>query len=227
MCGHPASETYKLAKNDKRETIQNIKEMPWLVSLGGFQTCTNPSWDHQCSGSLVTDRHVLTAAHCVESFKTRASTYHGGLLMRFGASNLTDLSNLITRKVQEYHTHPNYTYPQAYYDVGVLVAEKPIIWNQYIMPICLPMRPVDDEDYLKGDYVNLVGFGRKYNKVKEKYELSSNMDLASLQVMPRQWCQNEFNYNNEKYAPRDQSEIRLGMQRQLPEGNVSICCNLE
>ena len=33
----------------------SILQMPWLVSLGGFlKNMTN--WDHQCGGSLITNR---------------------------------------------------------------------------------------------------------------------------------------------------------------------------
>ena len=38
--------------------VQNSgNKMPWLVSLGGYLSPTR--WDHQCAGSLVTNKHVL------------------------------------------------------------------------------------------------------------------------------------------------------------------------
>jgi hypothetical protein len=47
---------------------------------------------------------------------------------------------------------------KAYYDVGFAIADKPIQFNEFIRPICLPVRPVDDVDYLEGDLVRGRGF---------------------------------------------------------------------
>ena len=46
-----------------KETIDvTIKQQPWLVSLGHYN---NPvDWVHLCAGSLITNKHVLTAALC-------------------------------------------------------------------------------------------------------------------------------------------------------------------
>ncbi len=44
-----------------------IEQQPWMVSLGRFVGPTR--WEHECGGSLITNRHVLTAAHCFDEIK--------------------------------------------------------------------------------------------------------------------------------------------------------------
>ena len=58
-CGEPYDT--RPPPDDGIDADVSIRQVPWLVSLGGFKTRTK--WDHQCGGSLVTNKHVLTAAH--------------------------------------------------------------------------------------------------------------------------------------------------------------------
>ena len=58
-CGEPYDT--RPPPDDGIDTDVSIRQVPWLASLGGFKTRTK--WDHQCGGSLVTNKHVLTAAH--------------------------------------------------------------------------------------------------------------------------------------------------------------------
>ena len=41
------------------------------------------------------------------------------------------------------------------------MADRIIEFGQTIRPICLPFRPIDDNDHLKGKFVNLAGWGTK------------------------------------------------------------------
>ena len=62
-CGSPVSTRKKFVDGEADPTA-TIKQAPWMVSLGSWEVGTFTSWIHECAGSLITENHVLTSAHC-------------------------------------------------------------------------------------------------------------------------------------------------------------------
>lgn len=73
-------------------------------------------------------------------------------MMRLGQADLSQTTyTSIERKIIRVLQHPRYREGKSYFDVGIAVADRDIEFTDFVRPICLPMRPVDDIDYLAGD----------------------------------------------------------------------------
>ncbi|XP_046679806.1 phenoloxidase-activating factor 3-like [Homalodisca vitripennis] len=120
-------------------------QYPWMaelvkVKLGGFE--------HHCGGSIINDRYILTAAHCVESIQD--------MLVRLGEltrSTSVDCSKDKSRcappavymDIEYVVIHPQFFYfgnvfPK--HDIALLRLRHQIEqFNDFIRPICLPHIP--------------------------------------------------------------------------------------
>ena len=74
-----------------------------------------------------------------------------------------------------------------YYDVGVAVADKIISFSDYVMPVCLPMTPLDDFVDSTGDLLELANWGF-YNQNTRQYEVNSDLQIGDLQIYSKKTC---------------------------------------
>jgi len=76
--------------------------------------------------------------------------------MRLGLSDLSETSpTMIESEVAQVLLHPEFRKGQSNFDIGIAVADHLIEFTDFVMPICLPMRPVNEYSYLSGQMVSL------------------------------------------------------------------------
>ncbi len=119
--------------------------------------------------------------------------------MRFGTENLQiPTQYMIERNVARFEVHPKYQQRRAYFDAAIAFSDKLIEFTEYVRPICLPMTPVDDEDYLAGDFVTLSGWGQKFDPESRIFRPTNNLKLHTLQVNPQTICEEVFSRDSMK-----------------------------
>ena len=162
---------------------------PWLASVGKYTSVKNvDNYIVICSGSVLTVKVIITAAHCFESKRHRPSHVRVG-------SNRRDNKYIVERGIQEYKLHPDFTYPEYYYDVAIIIMDKELIFSPHISPICLP-QSVSSNLY-PGTIITTQGWG-----VDDDGNSGETATAVSVGVRSKQEC--DYKFENAGSKHRDQ-----------------------
>ena len=149
---------------------------PWMASLGGG-----------CGGTLISDKHVLTAGHCVQEDPPEGYS----LFVTLGKFHLrkNDVGEIRIR-VKSKSIHPEYWVEgdTAAYDIAILTIEKPVKFSSTILPACLPK---DANKTHLGHQVITAGWGRsilKDNETEPSYPKQRVLRAVNITVRPMSEC---------------------------------------
>ncbi|XP_030189079.1 prothrombin [Lynx canadensis] len=109
---------------------------PWQVML--FRKSPQ---ELLCGASLISDRWVLTAAHCLLYPPWDKNFTENDLLVRIGKHSRTRYERSIEKisMLEKIYIHPRYNWRENLdRDIALLKLKKPIAFSSYIHPVCLP-----------------------------------------------------------------------------------------
>ena len=166
---------------------------PWAVSIGYYDEAGE--YIHGCTGSIIAEKVILTAAHC---------TLRNFNIVRVGVKDLR-FSGSTDIEIQDILIYPEYNASQNYYDIALLFLKTCLAFSyNTIQPICLPTKSQPNPDSMVGFTVATQGWGLDSNG-----QVGQLINQISVTVRSREEC-------NFKYQSVQAKLKKLAIERSLP-----------
>ncbi|OTF81825.1 Group 3 mite allergen-like protein (serine protease) [Euroglyphus maynei] len=173
-----------------------IGEIPWIVSIYLRDSFT-------CGGSLISNRFVLTAAHCFNNAKSSDWFY-----IRYGSNVVHEGPAVLVKRVI---LHPNYKPPVIYHDIALLELAQPIQFSRHVQPACLATTQMYSHNMI-GMKATVSGYGDSNFEGKQ----SDFLQAVDIRVIENEFCDKHYR----RLAHADE-KFRYGIGRTL------ICAGYE
>ncbi|XP_069923822.1 transmembrane protease serine 9 [Oryctolagus cuniculus] len=152
-------------------------EVPWQASL-------QEGSRHFCGATVVGERWLLTAAHCFNHTRVEQVGAHLGTASLLGVGGSPVKVGL--RRVL---LHPQYDPRLLDFDLAVLELARPLVFNKYIQPVCLPLAI---QQFPAGRKCVISGWGNTREGNASKPDA---LQTASVGIVDQRTCSALYNFS--------------------------------
>uniref|UniRef100_A0A182QYZ9 Peptidase S1 domain-containing protein n=1 Tax=Anopheles farauti TaxID=69004 RepID=A0A182QYZ9_9DIPT len=146
-----------------------VNQYPWMAML-------QYSGTFYCGGSLISDRHVLTAAHCVHGFNRNKISV---VLMEHDRVSTTESMTMVS-KVLRVIEHSGYNSNNYNSDIAILRLATAMNINDKLRPVCLPTP--------KKPFTGYDGIVTGWGATSENGAISTNLQEVTVPIMSNADC---------------------------------------
>ncbi|CAO1430940.1 unnamed protein product [Diamesa tonsa] len=178
----------------------SLYQYKWNVLLQFKSTTGDEQLKFKCGGSLIADRYVLSAAHCVieakeygyELFSVRLGEWdlstENDCIGDINAKNIFCAPPVQDIKVEKYKFHKMYNEALSVNDIMMIKLEHPVEYTRNIKTICLPT----NENELITKAVDLDKLTTTGWRKTEHKKASDVLLFAEVPYLPLDGCKEKF-----------------------------------
>ena len=160
-----------------------VNEYPWIVALIYRNELTNGSvsWHHFCAGTLINNKFILTATHCLYNIavdKTEVWLNEHDVLLTTETNGET-----VKRQAIRFIPHPNYNRIMHFNDIALIELDEEVdVTDSRLRPICLPK----DENI--NSTVNMEGITAGWGRTSFTGPKSDKLLKAKVPIISNEDC---------------------------------------
>ncbi|KAK9505881.1 hypothetical protein O3M35_009852 [Rhynocoris fuscipes] len=134
---------------------------------------------HLCAGTVVTKRHIVTAAHCgffpksLKKLPYHRFTIYLGIHEVEGERAFADGQE---RTIDQFIAHPEYSPTQHRNDIAVILLNADIEFTKNVGPACLPL----GNEKFDGEYLKVLGWGKPSGSSKKGTPALMKVNLKAI-----------------------------------------------